>query len=253
MLANDNLLVQFGLLPTVEDMKSFATTLLKWSQVYTDMNKRFKRIYRLRPEPTDIREILGPIQDTQDFIWSIPGMPNARFRATYQPLFGQHHRSLYYRLVCPEFKSWMARIKQFIDALGILDPAAIWDVIPFSFVVDWFINIGSWLHNNRPRLFRATISCEDYIESCSLYTEVTWEGFASWTTFIDEPGTPAAWQTIGLTNHKFFTRRRFNPGKVENSKTTRHPGSFLQVNRLGIIASLAAQRSLYRTQRVTMG
>jgi hypothetical protein len=35
----------------------------------------------------------------------------------------------------------------FLDGLGFqLDPGILWEAIPFSFVVDWFLNVGDWLH-----------------------------------------------------------------------------------------------------------
>ncbi len=41
-------------------------------------------------------------------------------------------------------------LRGFLDALGFeLDPRIIWDAIPFSFVFDWFISIGDFLHRYR--------------------------------------------------------------------------------------------------------
>jgi hypothetical protein len=41
-----------------------------------------------------------------------------------------------------------AEIKGFCAAFGLaFDPQIIWDAIPFSFVVDWFWQVGDWLHD----------------------------------------------------------------------------------------------------------
>jgi hypothetical protein len=39
-------------------------------------------------------------------------------------------------------------IKGYLDLLGFeLNPKIIWDVLPFSFVMDWFFDVGSWMQN----------------------------------------------------------------------------------------------------------
>jgi hypothetical protein len=50
--------------------------------------------------------------------------------------------------------------KAFLDSLGVrLDASIIWNAIPWSFVVDWFIGIGQWLKRNasRPNLQPVTV------------------------------------------------------------------------------------------------
>jgi hypothetical protein len=38
------------------------------------------------------------------------------------------------------------KIRGYLDALGFeLNPQIAWDAIPFSFVLDWFLNVGDWL------------------------------------------------------------------------------------------------------------
>jgi len=38
-----------------------------------------------------------------------------------------------------------------LDAIGVLNPASVaWELVPFSFVVDWFVPIGSWIQNVVP-------------------------------------------------------------------------------------------------------
>ncbi len=38
----------------------------------------------------------------------------------------------------------------YLDALGFeLNPRIIWDAVPFTFVLDWFFGIGSWLERHK--------------------------------------------------------------------------------------------------------
>jgi len=46
----------------------------------------------------------------------------------------------YFKIVSP----WLATLNQ----MGIINPAAIaWNLMPYSFVLDWFLPIGAWLEN----------------------------------------------------------------------------------------------------------
>jgi len=50
----------------------------------------------------------------------------------------------------PELKSLDGALSAYLDVLGINgNPAIIWNAIPFSFVVDWFVNVGEFLESIR--------------------------------------------------------------------------------------------------------
>jgi hypothetical protein len=47
----------------------------------------------------------------------------------------------------PAMSNLQRQIRGFLDLLGFeLNPAIIWEAVPFSFVVDWFINVGGYLN-----------------------------------------------------------------------------------------------------------
>lgn len=61
----------------------------------------------------------------------------------------QFHAVLYYSYEVKLIKGFLSRLSQLGDAYGIhLDAGIIWDAIPLSFIVDWFINVSEWLHAN---------------------------------------------------------------------------------------------------------
>jgi hypothetical protein len=56
---------------------------------------------------------------------------------------------LMYRYTIPQLKGYVGRIAQLCDAYGVkADAGIIWDAIPLTFIVDWFINVSQWLHAN---------------------------------------------------------------------------------------------------------
>ena len=77
-----------------------------------------------------------------------------------------------------------------VDSIGVLNPALVlWEKVPFSFVVDWVLPIGSWLQQLPPLLgldissvFTTTFSEEFYTRK-----ECTVE---SRSVFIDRPDSP---------------------------------------------------------------
>lgn len=59
-----------------------------------------------------------------------------------------------------------------LQSLGITNPLIIgWELVPFSFVVDWFLPIGSWLES-----LDATLGFKDFSCSVSTLTKGVWIG-----------------------------------------------------------------------------
>jgi hypothetical protein len=59
------------------------------------------------------------------------------------------HQALAYKYALTELVPWLRRLFQLSQSLGVnLDAGIIWDAIPFSFVVDWFVNVSEWIHGN---------------------------------------------------------------------------------------------------------
>jgi hypothetical protein len=77
--------------------------------------------------------------------------------------------SLVYKYNVPEMKGLIARAAQLADSFGVsMDPSIIWDTIPYSFVVDWFYNVGEWLHRQRKDWVNAQFSYREFGASAKL-------------------------------------------------------------------------------------
>lgn len=47
-------------------------------------------------------------------------------------------------------RGYKLMLRAYLDALGFeLNPRIIWDAVPFTFVLDWFFGIGSWLERHK--------------------------------------------------------------------------------------------------------
>jgi hypothetical protein len=47
-------------------------------------------------------------------------------------------------------RGYKMMLRAYLDALGFeLNPGIIWDALPFTFVLDWFFDIGSWLERHK--------------------------------------------------------------------------------------------------------
>jgi hypothetical protein len=86
-----------------------------------------------------------------------------------------------------------------LDQVGVVNPVALtWELIPFSFVVDWFLPIGDFLRGVVP---------PPGIKSLYGYTYVKGSGVAKQST--DIPGYPG-WKTKASSRELFKDRRVFS-------------------------------------------
>lgn len=60
-----------------------------------------------------------------------------------------------YTYWCKEALGILRTVWAFLDAFNVYwDPQVLWNAVPFSFIVDWFFNVGDWLHQtfSKPNL-----------------------------------------------------------------------------------------------------
>lgn len=116
-LAKNWLELQYGWLPLLEDAKGAAELLAH------RLNVPLQQSYRVSVK-REVRETQGPLNIA-------PGI------------------NLTGNRVKKSRRSLIARISErptIPKLLGLLDPAQVaWELLPFSFVADWFIPIGSWI------------------------------------------------------------------------------------------------------------
>ena len=247
-LADAHLSVRFGVIPTIQDVQDTIQVIKTWHDVYDQMDELLSKRYRKHENVPDIADpvLFGEWKEIVSF--SLPGNSINHQVLVESKTKVRWHGLTLYGFTCPEFQGWLSRLAQICDSFGVLDPAALWDVVPFSFIVDWFFTTQSFLHKLKPRLFPATAVIHDYLESIVMETTVTYK-LLNWAFPLDPPGSgpPAAFinsTLIGVESYKTYVRRRFLPdlANVSLSSGIARKSSFVTLNRVAISASLLAQR-----------
>jgi len=151
---------------------------------------------------------------------------------------------LYFSYAVPSMKSSLTRFAAICDSLGIrLDAGIVWDSIPKSFVVDWFINVSQWLHENVSYgdWFKVIIKWIDFGHSAKLSVV----DVLMWRRNVAEPGIPGTFVHEDIVFRKVTTiYRRQRDDLPEFGKVTIRPDERLwsvdrAINALALAVSLA--------------
>jgi len=244
-LADDHLAVSFGLLPLFDDLKNMFRILKIWRKFYDNMDKvaQKHRYWRVRP-PHDLSRLFPQV--TLNGVVPVEIRPGVSagipVRCVITCEEAVHHATASYSYICPEFHGWLSRVSQFIDAFGVIDPAALWDVIPFSFIIDWFYGVGNWLHRNRPRAFPCDVWIQDYCESFKLKTRHDWYGtYYDAESYLSGTFPLRVLAPLGAEYHTTFIRRPFTPPSDKVTLPHVHT-EIISLRRALISLSLTAQR-----------
>lgn len=232
-----NLNVQYGILPTYDDIKTFVSTCINWRKAYDKLRLQQDQVYTWHSEVTNLNDIFEAHSSSKVFNQTLFSDAQVYFHRT--GLNATHRRTMKYRYTCPEMTGFLARFAQFVESFGLLDPVAIWDLVPWSFVVDWFIPVGSWLHKHRFRTFWADILVLDYCESIKVefFGVLTWVhkwGFRPSEVSTIESGATS----LGF---KAYSRKRFLP-PIASFSQPKSVSDVCKLRRVAMAASLVAQR-----------
>lgn len=86
----------------------------------------------------------------------------------------QFHAEIHYSYWLSSFQRESAMVKGLMDALGVnLNPAIIWNAIPWSFVVDWVIGIGQWLDQFKTQNLEPITLIHRWLWSVNVRREIT--------------------------------------------------------------------------------
>lgn len=189
-VSSSHLAVQYGLLPTIADIRDFANVVLKWYQAWVTRKYDLGSVRTYHAPVKVYKEAQGPIRRRLRFLAFGAGYHYVN--VDVNPGHIMSHQTVKYYFICPELTDAMSRLRLTIDLLGILDPAVLWDKVPFSFVIDWFVDVTSIFHKMKPRLFHVSLVIADWAESllCVSKLEGNLEYLGTTDLFRPEENTP---------------------------------------------------------------
>lgn len=245
---NGDLARRFGLLPTLQDLRDFIAIVKKWGELLEQDGATTGYFTYRRP----VREIDRMKTYTRSYNFQDGGC-RANLSMTYTTGILRLYMLVKYYFVCPELHGLMARIKKGAHVLGLTGiPEAAWDRVPFSFVVDWFTDLGGWLHRNaKPNWYPVDLIITDWAETLIRDTDyvghLTFEG----PDILKSSTAQDCWHTY--TNKEFvkgvihqYARKRQFPAPLVVSRKNLDLGlkqSFLRVNRVIVGSCLVGQHS----------
>lgn len=194
-LAGARLNYKFGWKPTIGDLQALLDGLLQFRGALAKFKFDSGQIISAR------RTIL---KDTTTKIGNVVLDGNTR-RVWHAELQRKAHGYLVYKpLPIAVIGQWDETLRAILDTVGFeLNPRIIWDKIPFSFVVDWFLNVGEWLESFKTDALELPISILQvflqYKERVKVESGLIWNGDVNYT-FL--PGQGAS----TVSEHNLFHR-----------------------------------------------
>jgi hypothetical protein len=113
-----------------------------------------------------------------------------------------------YTLDASRLQGKLGELEAILHSLGVTKPlSVIWELVPFSFVVDWFVSVGEWISSLEDELFHPLpIVIHDFSHSVkwSYINQIEMD-------FIAKYGTGRLTCPIAAVEHSFYERRRESP------------------------------------------
>lgn len=162
---------RFAIAPLLSDMAGIKQALSSTQKRIQSLLDRSEKL-----QTSHYNRDVGPPEDvTSDVMYTQANIPNPG----YTPALNTHritrraveeatkfHAELQYSYYYSEYQRQNAAILGLLDSLGVnLNPAIIWNAIPWSFVVDWFIGVSRWLDNFKLRNLEPVIIIHQYLWS----------------------------------------------------------------------------------------
>ena len=170
MIAGDYLNLMFGWIPALTDIRKVVTTTYNKSKTLTQLARdNGKPIRRRGPISSDsasetiVTTGSGFPPDLMPPINAIHFVGNWKKTVTIQ-VQERYWFSARFRYYIPDFGS-LAWSKRTIARLYGLNPSPelVWNLIPWSWAIDWFTNIGSTMSNFSPNLAENLVSDYAYV------------------------------------------------------------------------------------------
>jgi len=169
---------QFNIGPLLSDIGGIYTTVVRTEKVIRDLiarqgkrqKKHFRFVWQPYPEVQSYDEIIHPEDQNLytnggEIIGGGPiagGLLNTKIPVS----FATFHAEIEYNYNYTRLQVEHARLLGILDALGVnLNPAIIWNALPWTFVVDWVLGVSQWLDSRKVLNLRPEINITRFLWS----------------------------------------------------------------------------------------
>jgi len=147
--ADSYLQLKFNIQPLVSDIVGISSSLSRSEKTIRSFLNR-----RGQPITSHFSYVIDEFKDSDEMTEAYFPAPTSQVEpgniwrcrriAVYEPT--RFHAQIQYSYNYSEFQVAHAQLLALLDDLGVnLNPVIIWNAIPWSFVVDWFIRVNGWL------------------------------------------------------------------------------------------------------------
>lgn len=233
-MASAHLNASFGIVPLLRDIAKMADDLwylrfrlkaLK-NQVGQRLQRHYKRVLPAsagQPATRDwVNSDIGTYpwspsalrSDCNTFVNTRPSvLAVGRGRWIKRPVY---HATLRYSYSLPSMGDRLEKVDAYLDLLGVrLDPAIVWNAIPFSFLIDWVVNVSAFLGTFARDNFPIDITIHDFCHSFSWHKECELEA-----TWLSDPTLSA---TDYPSDYKVWNTRVFRGVRTSYSRAVFKP------------------------------
>jgi hypothetical protein len=217
--ADSYLQAKFNILPLLSDIAALSHAMSRVDRRLNDLITRSGNVRRRHY--TSLIAELHPTQDekTVSFSSTYPGEYEIVSHLTLErysyPTSTTFHAEIEYNYNYTRYQVEHARILGFLDAIGLnLNPAIIWNAIPWSFVVDWVIGISQWLSQQRIGLMDPKINIRRYLWSVKRARSIisTGRSVRPFYGFGGEPNVTSPTVPLPVVNEVAYRRQLYEPG-----------------------------------------
>lgn len=167
MMAGGYLQMQFNILPLISDISAIYSALSETERRINDLVSRSGRaqnkhfVFRWDEHP-DVHDESG-LGFWADYATGFQQLQSERWVVSEPTVF---HAQIQYNYNYTEYQAAHAQLLATLDALGVnLNPAIIWNAIPWSFVVDWVLGVSRALNDFKVENMKPKINIRRFLWS----------------------------------------------------------------------------------------
>lgn len=180
-LSTGHLASQFGWVPFFSDIQSLVTLMRKFDSVYRDYIRRANTIQSryygtwvpgtAQPKTLLTSGVQGPQGGWAGNITS----EVAYYIEAAETQGVRYHACMRYRYPMPgELATAGGRNRALLDSLGLgFNPSHIWNMVPWTFAIDWLVNVSDYLDRMKQDNVRFQTEILDFCHSAKMQRAVT--------------------------------------------------------------------------------